>query len=328
MNQTEIIIVEIMVILGYETDFNDLDFIIFTQKKIHIHIIILYYNIIRMSNQNTYIVGDKIRTQDGQSGTVNRTDIISVEKSISVDLGLQKRVYFGSQIFQLEKSLYKRKVAYFFNGPINYYGFNMTAHHIISNIMGIHVKDCYGFEEPTYINSNPISTITHLITQLKQPNVLALVYYCGHGTQSSSANESDGTQESWFGVSDTTFTAKLDTIHPTSKLVMIADCCFSDGIINPSQLTNNPNFILISAARQDGPDNTRSALYTGSGGWLTYNLTDFAQKNKANGFYTYQSFVDSMTAEPQRYYNDGGSNLHYPRLITSNNALLQGNFLN
>ena len=40
MNQTEIIIVEIMVILGYETDFNDLDFIIFTQKKIHINIII------------------------------------------------------------------------------------------------------------------------------------------------------------------------------------------------------------------------------------------------------------------------------------------------
>ena len=121
---------------------------------------------------------------------------------------------------------------------------------------------------------------------------------------------------------------KLNTIHSTSKLVMIADCCFSDGIINPSQLTNNPNFILISAARQDGPDDTRSALYTGSGGWLTYNLTDFAEKNKANGFYTYQSFLDSMTAESQRYYNDGGSNLHHPRLITSDNALLQGNFLN
>ena len=282
-----------------------------------------------MSNQNdNYIVGDIIRTQEGELGNVSRIDVIGVPKSIVVDLGLQKRAYFGSQLSQLEKNLYRRKVAYFFNGPINYYGFTMTAHHSISSTMGEHVKKYYGFEEPTYINSYPINTITHLITQLKEPNVLALVYYCGHGTQSSSANESDGTQESWFGVSDTTFTAKLDTIHPTSKLVMIADCCFSDGIINPSQLTNNPNFILISAARQDGPDNTRSALYTGSGGWLTYNLTDFAQKNKANGFYTYQSFVDSMTAEPQRYYNDGGSNLHYPRLITSNNALLQGNFLN
>ena len=281
-----------------------------------------------MSNQNTYIVGDIIRTQGGQLGTVNRTDVVGVQESIIVDLGLQKRAYFGSQISQLEKSLYRRKVAYFFNGPINYYGFNMTAHYTISNVMGAHVKNYYGFEEPTYIDSYPISGIDNFISQLKQPNVLALVYYCGHGNQSSSANESDGTQESWFGVSDTTFTAKLNTIHSTSKLVMIADCCFSDGIINPSQLTNNPNFILISAARQDGPDDTRSALYTGSGGWLTYNLTDFAEKNKANGFYTYQSFVDSMTADPQRYYNDGGSNLHHPRLITSDNALLQGNFLN
>lgn len=281
-----------------------------------------------MSNQNTYIVGDIIRTQGGQLGTVNRTDVVGVQESIIVDLGLQKRAYFGSQISQLEKSLYRRKVAYFFNGPINYYGFNMTAHHTISNVMGTHVKNYYGFEEPTYIDSYPISGIDNFISQLKQPNVLALVYYCGHGNQSSSANESDGTQESWFGISDTTFTAKLNTIHSTSKLVMIADCCFSDGIINPSQLTNNPNFILISAARQDGPDDTRSALYTGSGGWLTYNLTDFADKNKANGFYTYQSFLDSMTAEPQRYYNDGGSNLHHPRLITSDNALLQGNFLN
>jgi len=281
-----------------------------------------------MSYQNTYIVGDIIRTQGGQLGTVNRTDVVGVQESIIVDLGLQKRAYFGSQISQLEKSLYRRKVAYFFNGPINYYGFNMTAHHTISNVMGAHVKNYYGFEEPTYIDSYPISGIDNFISQLKQPNVLALVYYCGHGNQSSSANESDGTQESWFGVSDTTFTAKLNTIHSTSKLVMIADCCFSDGIINPSQLTNNPNFILISAARQDGPDDTRSALYTGSGGWLTYNLTDFAEKNKANGFYTYQSFLDSMTAESQRYYNDGGSNLHHPRLITSDNALLQGNFLN
>ena len=43
---------------------------------------------------------------------------------------------------------------------------------------------------------------------------------------------------------------------------------------------------------------------------------------------TYNEILNQLTSNQSRYYNDGGNNLHLPKIITSNQNILNDFFLN
>jgi len=277
----------------------------------------------------SFSINDTVETVDKKQGTITRTRCLGLNNAILVNINGQTRAYLGNNKSKLRiKKTYQNKVAYFFDGPISMWGLNLTNHHNISDRLKTLLTTEHNFSDTKTIRSNPSPSLDEFITKMQQPDTLGVLSYCGHGTQSSSSSESDGTQESWFGIGDTTFTNKINSIHSTSLLILIVDACFSDGIINQDQITNPINYIYYSAARQDGPDDTRSALYTGDGGWLTYNFIDFLEKREKTTHITYNEILNQLTSNPSRYYNDGGNNLHWPKIITSNQNILNDFFLN
>jgi len=283
-----------------------------------------------ISITNMFQIGDNVITKDGKLGTVSRLSAGGVEESVVIKVDNKFYAYFGNELKKCQKKQnYSNKIAYFFDGPISMWGFNLTNHYTVSDKMkNILSSSKYNFNETVTVRSSPTTYLNQLINKLKEPNTLGVLFYCGHGNQSSSSSESDGTQESWFNIQDTSFSSLLNQIHETSLLIMVFDSCFSDGIINKNQITNNINYIYYSAARESGPDDTRSALYTGDGGWLTYNFTDFFEKRVETDHLSYKELLNELTSNPQRYYNDvNGDNLHWPKIITSNEQLLDLFFL-
>jgi len=273
-------------------------------------------------------IGDNVITKDGKLGTVSRLKANGVEKSVIIKVDNSFYAYFGEDLKKCQKKQnYSNKIAYFFDGPISMWGYNLTNHYNVSDKMKNILSTKHNFNETFTVRNSPTTYLNDFINKMKQPNTLGVLFYCGHGNQTSSSSETDGTQESWFNIQDTNFCNLLNQIHETSLIIMVFDACFSDGIINKDQLTN-VNYIYYSAARETGPDDTRSALYTGDGGWLTYNFTDFIEKRTENDNLSYKELLDELTNDGQRYYNDiNGDNLHWPKLITSDDKLLDLFFL-
>ena len=273
-------------------------------------------------------IGDNVITKDGKIGTVSRLKANGVEKSVIIKVDNSLYAYFGEDLKKCQKKQnYSNKIAYFFDGPISMWGYNLTNHYNVSDKMKNILSTKHNFNETFTVRNSPTTYLNDFINKMKQPNTLGILFYCGHGNQTSSSSETDGTQESWFNIQDSNFCNLLNQIHETSLIIMVFDACFSDGIINKDQLTN-VNYIYYSAARETGPDDTRSALYTGDGGWLTYNFTDFIDKRVETDKLSYKELLDELTNDAQRYYNDiNGDNLHWPKLITSDDKLLDLFFL-
>jgi len=273
-------------------------------------------------------IGDNVITKDGKIGEVTRLKANGIQKSVIIKVDNNLYAYFGEDLKRCQKKQnYSNKIAYFFDGPISMWGYNLTNHHNVSDKMKNILSTKYNFNETFTVRNSPTTYLNDFINKMKQPNTLGVLFYCGHGNQTSSSLEIDGTQESWFNIQDNNFCNLLNQIHETSLIIMVFDSCFSDGIINKDQLTNI-NYIYYSAARETGPDDTRSALYTGDGGWLTYNFTDFIDKREDNDRLSYKELLNELTSNPQRYYNDiNGDNLHWPKLITSDDKLLDLFFL-
>ncbi len=274
-------------------------------------------------------VGDEICTTDGEVGIVVRTNVLGVNDSIVVDINGKLKAYMGSTLHKCSKNVQKKKIAYLFDGPIYYWGYKLTNHYSVSEKMKTLLIQQYDFKEENIklVRSSPQKYLQEFINEMKDDNVLGLLCYCGHGNQSSSSSESDNTQESWFGISDYNFSKMINTISEKSLLVMCFDSCFSDGMINTELITNNIKYIYYSAARQDGPDNTRSALYTGDGGWLTYNIQDYLENKNDTIKLSYEDLLNNLTSDNNRYYDDNKNNLHWPRIITSDKNLLKDSIL-
>lgn len=222
---------------------------------------------------------------------------------------------------------YQKKVAYLFDGPIYYWGMTLTNHYQVSEKIKGLLLDIYGFDEVHLVRTQTKNQLKQLFQELQQPGVLGVLMYCGHGNQYGSSSEKDGTAENWFGISDVELSQYINTLHTHSLLVMIFDACFSDGFINTDSIKADKNYIYFSAAREKGPDETRSALYTGDGGWLTYNVYDYLHKLNRN--MSYQDLLDALVSDTKRYYSDpDNNNLHWPRIITSSTKLLGNKFLN
>lgn len=150
------------------------------------------------------------------------------------------------------KHKFSKKYMCFCDGPVSYYGYQLTAHYKNSNKMKAILN---------YIDSS----FDEFWNYMEQPNVLGFFEYCGHGNQY-------GNHES-FHISDYEFTRLCSSIHPDSQLVILMDCCFSDGMLD----SHLPNVAMISSARISGPNSY--ALYTGDGGYMSWCFTQILSRS-------------------------------------------------
>jgi len=133
------------------------------------------------------------------------------------------------------------------SGPVSYYGHQLTHHYanndkIASKLAG---RDFESFQFHEFWE------------RLALPNHLGLLVYCGHGYKS-------GGGEAWL-VSDIQFTQLCKTVHEDSRLFVVMDCCFSDGMLDAEL----DNVAMLSAARSYGEHS--SAFYTGDGGFMSWS---------------------------------------------------------
>tara|TARA_B100001094_G_scaffold327518_1_gene385926 strand:+ start:3243 stop:3896 length:654 start_codon:yes stop_codon:yes gene_type:complete len=148
----------------------------------------------------------------------------------------------------------KTRIAHFCDGPVSGYNHHFNNSFIFSNKL----KD---------LGYVLIDNFNDFFNLLQNDNHVGVLGYCGHGLQTQSNTESDGTSEQCM-LNDIQLTNLVNSINNNSRLIVILDCCYSDGMINsiPS------NVSVFSAAREHGPDEYRYAHYTGDGGFMSWNF--------------------------------------------------------
>lgn len=257
---------------------------------------------------------------------------ISEEKNILHCYSFESGKYKSCNIMEKDKAYWiyysnieskqMKKHALFILGDVNYYGFNLTSHHKVA-------KDTKDFlvKNREFTESNVIickkfdevkNEINNLKSKLSKPYNYGILWYTGHGSKKSSSDPKDGyTDEYWDhgNVSDNLITDLINSIHEKSQLVIIADNCFSDGMIDDWNIKNKNNWLFISSARENGSDEYTSAYFTGDGGFMTYSLLNNLPDNKKiNGDEIKKILHD-------KYFNDGGNIKHKPVIKPDNSKV-------
>lgn len=260
-------------------------------------------------------IGTTVKTKNLTTATINRNNILGVQNSICItDENGKKIVYFNEN--EINKNLAKvesfdNKIGLMVDGPISYYGTTLTAHQNVSSVFKDYLLT-KNFSE--VILSTSQADIQTFFTKLKTPKTFGILKIVCHGTQSSTTNEADNTDESASGLSDDVLSDMINEIDPTSLVVIFSDVCYSDGLIDKDRITSNAKYVFFSAARESGPDDTRSALYFYGGGYSTYYFLNHIMNNE---LYTFDDLLKKITTDTSIYYNDNSTNLHHPVIISS-----------
>ena len=152
-------------------------------------------------------------------------------------------------IYDTLKHSFARRHMCLCEGPVYYHNMALTAHYKNSILVRGHLEQ-HGFQNETF---------SHFWGSLSKPNAIGLLMYCGHGYKS-------GSGEHWQ-VSDTEFTKRCRNIHKDSRLLVVMDCCFADGMLD----ADLHNVCILSASRAWGKHS--SAFYTGDGGYMSHCFT-------------------------------------------------------
>lgn len=170
------------------------------------------------------------------------------------------------------------KHALFILGRVNYYGFNLTGHHKVANDTKEWLMKNRGFKEENIIfckNSNLVKDeINNLGNILSNPYKKVFLWYTGHAIQLSSNEKDDYYDDEYWQhgmISDNDITNLIKKTHEKSEIIIIADNCFSDGMVDTWKINKN-NWLFISASREKGKDEYTSEFFTSDGGYMTYSL--------------------------------------------------------
>lgn len=131
-----------------------------------------------------------------------------------------------------------------------------------------------------YTSSNILAGLIKLGNELKEPGKTGIIYFAGHGTQIRDTNgdEKDGMDEALQTddhrlVTDDQITQCLaKTVHPTNRVILIADTCHSPSFDTSS---STQNWVSIKAAQD-----FESALQGGDGSCMSVQLFDILREKR------------------------------------------------
>lgn len=226
-----------------------------------------------------------------------------------------------NSIYDEEKII--RKYALFILGKINYYGFNLTGHHKIAEDTKSWLIKNRNFDNnniKTITSSKYVrSEIENLKSLLKEPNNYVIIWYTGHAIQVASNEKEDNYDDEYWQhgmISDNQLTELINLTHIKSSLVIIADNCFSDGMVDKWKINGKTNWLFISASREKGKDEYTSEFFTGDGGYMTYSLINCLGKEKS---YSREELLKLLD---EKYWNDPtGNELHKPIILPINSKV-------
>lgn len=226
-----------------------------------------------------------------------------------------------NSIYDEEKII--RKYALFILGKINYYGFNLTGHHKIAEDTKSWLIKNRNFDNnniKTITSSKYVrSEIENLKSLLKEPNNYVIIWYTGHAIQVASNEKEDNYDDEYWQhgmISDNQLTELINLTHIKSSLVIIADNCFSDGMVDKWKINGKTNWLFISASREKGKDEYTSEIFTGDGGYMTYSLINCLGKEKS---YSREELLKLLD---EKYWNDPtGNELHKPIILPINSKV-------
>ena len=153
-------------------------------------------------------------------------------------------------------------------------------------------------------HDNVLPTYRDFMNFIQRDQVQGLISYVGHGSQFGPDLE----QWDYGPIRDKTLSYDLSKIGTDSNVIVIADSCFSDGMLDIVNLQNDRATLgFLSSARSIGPDDTRSAMFDSEGGYMTHNLCDVLSETSTQLQTVYERLTD-------RYLHLPGENLHIPML--------------
>ena len=111
-----------------------------------------------------HIIGDNVITKDGKIGEVTRLKANGIEKSVIIKVDNNLYAYFGEDLKRCQKKQnYSNKIAYFFDGPISMWGYNLTNHHNVSDKMKNILSTKYNFNETFTVRNSPTTYLNDFI---------------------------------------------------------------------------------------------------------------------------------------------------------------------
>ena len=170
------------------------------------------------------------------------------------------------------------KHALFILGDVNYFGFNLTGHHKVAEDTKDWLISNRGYKEENISfcsQSNKVKEkIKELFKLVSKPYKKVILWYTGHAIQISNNDKEDNYDDEYWQhgmISDNVITSLISNTHEESEIIVIADNCFSDGMVDTWKV-NNKNWLFISASREKGKDEYTSEFFTGDGGYMTHSL--------------------------------------------------------
>lgn len=264
--------------------------------------------------------GSVVKSKIGcQMVQVCRTKLLGIQESLCVKVDGKEYAYFNKEKINenvAEIDEFDNKIALMVDGPISYYGTDLTAHKTLSTQFETHLKS-KGFSDVMKCSESPGTQLTSFFEKLKTPKTMGILKIVSHGQQRGSTTEADNTDESiLFGdIMDHDLSTMINAIDPTSFVLILCDVCFSDGLIDKSTITSDARYVFISAARENGSASDTSALYFYGGGYLTYHMINFIMFYDV---FSIQEWYNRVKNDPGTYYNNSsGMNTHHPRIISN-----------
>lgn len=186
----------------------------------------------------------------------------------------------------------REKYALLLEGPVVTSGVSLSGHVTTANKMANLLRQKYGYvvdvcngASTSALNGASASQLKILyqkfMVHVAKPGTTGLLGYVGHGSQlqATSSTTTALSREQWdFGcISDQQLSTDLgNNIAEGSQVILIDDSCFSDGMIDIPYLCGSHalrgSLAFFSAARSDGPDGSRSALFDFDGGVMTTGI--------------------------------------------------------
>ena len=228
----------------------------------------------------------------------------------------------SDEIINYEQVIIK-KHALFILGKISYYGFNLTGHHKVADDTKSWLIKNREFESSDIKTISSANMVKNEINKLKDilitPNNYVIIWYTGHAIQITSNEKEDHYDDEYWQhgmISDNLITELINLTHIKSSLVIIADNCFSDGMVDKWKINGKTNWLFISASREKGKDEYTSEFFTGDGGYMTYSLINCLGKEKS---YSREELLKLLDG---KYWNDPtGNKLHKPVILPENSKV-------
>lgn len=245
--------------------------------------------------------------------------IYKLETVLKPNIGYWVRVLSSTKI---NSKINFNKHALFILGNVNYFGHNLTSHHKVAedtkewliNERGYNSNDIKFCSNSSQVKNE----IKNLFKIVSQPYNKVVLWYTGHAIQVSGNEKEDYYDDEYWQhgmISDNVITNLINNTHEYSEIIIIADNCFSDGMVDTWKL-NKKNWLFISASREKGKDEYTSEFFTGDGGFMTFSLINSLGSKES---YTRNELLDLFD---DKYWKDPTGNiLHKPVVLPKNSSV-------